>query len=85
MQQCTMVLDMVHSDGEEKLFSCNTRAMHPQLSLVGINKDGIILGWAVSLGSNSVHILTVHAASPTKVTGCIEGGDGRGIDVELVQ
>ena len=30
-------------------------------------------------------VLAAYAASPTKVTGCVEGGNGGGIDVDIVQ
>ena len=38
----------------------------------------------MSPGSNCMHALTVHATTPTQVAGCIEGGDGGGIDIDLV-
>jgi hypothetical protein len=31
-----------------------------------------------------MHTLTAHAATPTQVAGCIEGGGGGGIDIDLV-
>ena len=81
MNLCTRVLDTVHGNSKEKLGSSNTQAMHTQLQLVGVNKNTVVSGCTSSPGSNSMHVLTAHATTPT---GCIEGGDGRGIDIDLV-
>ena len=54
--------------------------MHTWFEFIGFDENTVVSRFAMSPGSNSVDVLMTHAACPTQVAGCIEGGNSRGID-----
>jgi hypothetical protein len=55
----------------------NIEGTHALEAWVGIEKDTIILGWALSPSTCSLYLFTVHATSPTQITWGVKSDSGQ--------
>ena len=64
MNKHARIFDAVHSSREEKPGTSDAQPVQTWLKFVGVDKNAVILGWAASPGSDSMHALMMHATSP---------------------